>query len=792
MFTDYLKAALRNHRRNRLYTAINVIGLAIGITAVLLAILYIKDENSFDAFHTHHKDLYRITTTITQDNNTQTTGGTGQVHGPAFKAQVPEVQDFVRVMGGDIYGDVTANNKVLQQQLLFVDEHFFNLFSFQLLKGDPQTALQDIGGAVITESTALKYFNRIDVVGQLLSMNADPSARKLGKPLVVTAVVKDPPRNSSIRFDVLLPFRFMQLSFEDTDWRNLYLSTFVLLQPGADLSAVSRKLNNTRKDASLRFGLQNITDMHLHPLYVGADADSKEGGIINGSKPIFSWLFLGIAIFILLMAGINFINISLAGSLKRIKEVGIRKINGSSNVQMMLQFLLESAVLCLAAFLLALLLTWGALPTFNQLTGKDLILAQVLDISLLGYCIVVLAGIVLLTGVYPSYVLSGLKPVQALAGKQKLLGRNMLGRMLIVLQFSLAIFLLLFTLLFYRQMNYVRTKDLGYNPQQIIRAYIGGEPDLPKVKALLKNELLKQPAVKMVSFGGTRSGTSQVKVNGSSTAAAHMVIDEDYLPAMGITLSAGRNFSTAYATDKTGGAIVNEAFVKAAGLTDPIGKQIHTDEYFDKDVKTIVGVVKDFHTGSLREHIQPTVMIMSSWFGRTIWLKLAPTGQQHALAAFEAAYKKALPDAVFSYSYLDQLNMQEYAQELRWKKIINIATVLSILICCAGLFGLAHIATHQRIKEIGIRRVLGADVMSIVTLFSKNFLQLVGIAFIIASPVAWGAMNSWLQHFAYRVPLNGWIFLAAGAFALLIALGTITLQVCRAVVLAPVRNLSAD
>lgn len=775
MLKNYLRTACRHLWRNKRYSAINVAGLAIGITCLLLAVLYTKDEHSFDDFH--QQNIYRITTTV----NGQTTGGTGQVQGPAFKAQVPEVLRYARVMGGDIYGDLIANGKALKQQILFVDDDFFKIFSFELLEG---SALTGTGSVVVTESTARKYFNSTDVVGKQIEMDADPSARKLGKPLVIAGVVKDPPRNSSIRFDVLLPFKFLQLSFEDESWSSYYLGTFVVLHPEADLHAVTTKFNSIHAGPKVSYGLQRMTDMHLHPLYTSGG--SREGGVINGSNPVFSYIFLGIAGFILLMAAINFINISIAVSLRRAKEVGVRKVTGGSSMQIIIQFMLESALLCILAFSLAMLLTQFTLPVFNQLSGKNILWQEALDGQLLRYCILMLLFVVVLTGTYPAYVLSGFQPVKVLYNRQRVGGRNMLGRGLIVLQFSLAVFFIIASLLFFRQMDYVRTKDLGYNPHQVIRSYVDGARDVKKVEQLIKDELVKEPGIDVVSLGGERSGTTPVKVQGREMEAVHRVIDEHYLSALDITIKEGQNLPA------SNSVMVNEAFVKAAGLKDPVGTLIQVNEYFDKEPKVIAGVVKDFHFGSLRERIAPMVLFKSDWYGGAIWIKFDKARQQQVIAAFEKIYKKILPNTVFTYHFQDELNAKEYEQEQRWNRIVGFATLLSILICCSGLFGLAHISMHQRVKEIGIRKVLGAGVAGIVAICSKDFLKPVLIAFLMAAPVAGVVMQRWLENFAYRVELSWWIFAIAGIFALLIAGMTVVSQVLKAALANPVKSLRMD
>jgi putative ABC transport system permease protein len=808
MFKSYLKISFRHLWQNKLYSAINVIGLAVGITCVLLAVLYVKDEHSFDTFHKHKADLYRITTNIipNKGDKLQTIGGTGQVQGPAFKNSVPEVEQFLRIMGGDIYGDVIGGDKTLHLQQLFVDENFFNVFSFDLLQGNAKTVLKDANNVVITESIALKFFNSIDVVGKPLQLDADPSAKLLGKPMVVTGVVKDLPKNSSVRFDILLPLKFMQLSFEDTNWLNAYLGTFVVLRPGVDQEKVVQKFNqvfatyakeqvaeNKKSygfDPQISYGLQRITDIHLQPLY--NTGGNREGGVINGSNPVFSYLSLGIAIFILLMAGINFINISTANSLKRTKEVGVRKITGSNQIQIILQFLVESALLCLAALLFSFFIASLSLPLFNQLTGKQILLAEAFDKHMFFYGTGIFMMIVLLTGLYPAYILSNFQPAQVLYNKQKLTGRNVLGKSLVVVQFSLAVFLVIATITYYKQMDYVRTKDLGYNPYNIIKSYIPGNRDTKPIQEFLRNELAKEPSIRQISFGGDRSFIVDAAIGDNHIRAMNKVIDESYLPVMEIQLKTGRNFSTSFQTDKTNGVIVNEALVKAAGLQTPLGSNIFLSDGPDKETKTVIGVVKDYHFGSLKERIQPMVMTMSDQLGNNLLVKFEKIKKKEAMIAWEKIYKKAMPQAIFQSDFLDEINEKEYLQEQRWQKVVTIAAVLSILVCCLGLFGLSHLATHQRKKEIGIRKVLGASVAQIATLLSIKFIQLVLIAFVITAPASWLVMDKWLQDFAYRVDMSWWIFAVAGTLALLIALLTVSSQAIKAALTNPVKSLRTE
>jgi len=809
MLPAYFKLTFRHLLRNKLYSAINVIGLSVGTACMLMAIFYWKDEKSFDTFHQNNPNLYRITTTMadSKTGEMQTTGGTGQVQGPAFKAAVPEIQEYTRLLGGDVSGDVLAGNKAFRLQMLFADENFFKVFSFDLLRGNPQTALGNISSAVITESVARKFFNSIDVIGKQLQMDADPSAKRLGKPMQVTAVVKDLPANSSIQFEILMPMKFMQLSFADDNWLNSYLGTFVVLNPQADIKKVIEKFSKVYEshagqqlaeskklygyDPKIHYGLQPITDIHLRALN-NLTGNNTEGGVINGNSPVFSYLLFGIAVFILMMASINFINISIANSLKRAKEVGVRKIVGGSRLQIIMQFLNESAILCLVAFAFAIIITNSTLPVFNSLTGKHILFSTAFDAKLFCYIIILLVIIVLLTGLYPAYALSVFRPAEVLYNKQKLSGRNLFGKGLVVLQFSFAVFFGICTLVYYNQMHFIQTKDLGYNPHQVLRTQIAGDRNIFPIYHFLRNEMLKESSVKMIAFGGGE-GVSPVKLQDHSVDAVHTVIDENYLAVLGIPLKLGRNLSPAvYPSDSSRSIIVNEAFVKAAGLQHPLGTQLKTDEYFDKESKTIVGVIKDYHSGSLRQPIRPMVMFMNKWYGGAVWVKLEQARLQDGMAAFERMYKKAVPGAVYSYQFMDELNAKQYTEEKRWQKIVGIAATLSILICCLGLFGLSHLATHRRIKEIGIRKVLGASVAQVVTIISERFLKLVMIAFILAAPVAWLAMNKWLQNFAYRISISWWIFAAAAVLAVLIAFVTISFQAIKAALANPVRSLRTE
>lgn len=792
-----------------MYGAINVVGLAVGITCTLLAVLYWKDEHSFDEFHENIPHLYRITTDriSNKEGDRVISGNTGHVHIPAFKAGVPELKEAVRVLGGDLGAILIHGDKSIHLKPLWVDSGFFNVFTFQFLQGNPATALSTINSVVLTETTAKKFFNSIDVVGKLLTQEADPSQTKLGKPLVVTAVIKDPPGNSSLQFDALMTFSFMELSFENNNWFGGWLGGFVVLRPDADLEKVKAKFNaiydeNAKKqlndleynwmglDPKIRFGLQPMNDVHFNTALT--TSGWNEGGIVNVASPVYSYTFMGIAIFILVMAAINFINISIASSLKRAKEVGIRKISGGNGRQIIFQFLVESAVLCIVSFLIAVILMALLLPLFNIVTGKQLFLSNIFDSKLLLYFSALLVLITLLTGLYPAYVLSRFDATKVLYNKQKLSSRNFFGRSLVVLQFSLAIFLVAGTIVYYSQMNFIRTKDLGYNPSQIITTEVyGSRGDYAPILNYMRQELKKEPSIKLVSLGNN-TGWGDIEINERTFFSMIQGADENYLPLMEVPLLAGRNFSPGPAAKNE--AIVNQAFTKAASLQYPIGQMIFHNRGYDTVYKKIVGVFKDYHYVSLREPIKPMFIHgpENADQGYIIRVKFEKVNQQKAMAAVERAYKTVMPQALYQYQFVDEKNAQEYKQEQRWHKLVNFASLLALTLCSLGLFGLAHLATHQRVKEIGVRKVLGASVAQIVSLFTTSFLKLVVVAIIIAVPTAWIVINKWLENFAYRIEIRWWMFALAGLIAIIIAIVTVSTQAIKAAVGNPVKSLRTE
>lgn len=804
MYTNYLKTALRHFAHHKLNTLLNLSGLAMGVACLLLAVAYWLDERSYDNFHENSDQLYRITTKLIEREGDppRNTGGTGQVQGPAFKEAVPEVLDYVRLLGGDVVGDVRHEEEVLKLQMVFADDNFFDLFTFPVLQGNPETALEELNSVVLSESTARRFFDSVNVVGTLLHLDADPSARRLGhKPMMVTAVVKDPPANSSIQFDILLPFRFLQLSFDDKNWLNAYLGTFVLLDERAERNATLAKFNQiyaeqaeaqlleASYDPRISYGLQPITDMHLNMLLDGNGW--HEGGTVGESKPIYSQLFFGIAFFIFLLAGINFVNINIASSLRRAKEVSIRKITGSSRRRLLIQFLGEAALLCGFSLLLALILTVVTLPAFNNLADKQITLAGFFSWKFGAGLLLIFILTTVLSGLYPAIVLSAFQPGDVLHNRNRSLGQSRLGRGLVVLQFSLAFLLAVATVVFQSQMQFIYQKDLGYQPNYVISSNIRGNREYEPVHQFLRNETARDDVFEGISFGGKFGHQSQeINVEDRKIRAVHQSVDRHFLSVMEIPLRLGQHFTAENKRE----VIVNEAFVRAAGLKEPIGASVRLHpNYTDwEEPMQIVGVVADYHFESLHKPIQPLALYQLPRHRDVIWLKIRKDKSQEALQTFEDLYRKAMPDASYEFYFLTDLNAREYDRERRWQKIIGLAAGLALLICCLGLFGISHLQTARRTKEIGIRKVLGATTVGLVRLLSKDLLRLVVLALVLSSPLAYYLVNSWLEGFAYRVDIFWWVFALAALVAIGVAFFTVSFHCLRAARANPVESLSNE
>jgi len=797
MFKNYFKIAFRNLQRNKVYSFINIAGLSLGLAAAMLIILYVKDEVSYDRFQTNIANTYRITfTMLNKDGGVEHRDGiTGYFQGPRFTANVPGIQSFVRLQSGGV--DIEKGADVTSEEMLKVDSSFFSVFSFPLLSGNPKTCLSNPYSIVLSEDEAKKQFGTTDAVGKTLMLRNDSTF----VPYSVTAVAKRCPQNSSIKFDILLPFRPSAEDLQSGEnWFNFFLNTFVVLDPKANVATVEKQMqqfyDRDSKEAvkmltekygpvigKTQYGLQPYAAMHLSKDF------PPNAGLTDASNPVYSYILSGIALFILLIACINFINLTVARSLKRAKEIGIRKVVGGNRRQLMIQFLGESFILCLIAFVMALAIVKLVLPVFNDLSNKSLALSYLFDARLIAFYIILFVITTLLAGFYPALILSGFNPVQTLYSRFTLSGKNYLQKSLVVLQFALASFLICATIIIYLQFNFLTTEKLGYDDSNLVLVNKSLKRDEAK---LFREQLMKDPDIIGVAPKNGGYSKTRAKVNGDSTIDfAYETIDENYLPLLKIPLVAGRNFSKDFPSDSSHAVLVNESFARQAGWNNPLGQEVN---FWYKNKKyPVIGVVKDFHFEALNRKIDPQLFTMEpeNDFGMA-YIKIRPNTAGSSLAYIQKTFKSLFPLTPYSYTFKQDENNKNYEAEAKWKQIMLFGAILTIFISCIGLFGLSVLSAEKRTKEIGIRKVLGASVSSIITTLSTDFLKLVILSMLIAIPAAWLAAGKWLEHYPYRISLSWWMFSVAAIVVVMIALATVSFQAIKAAMANPVKSLRTE
>ena len=795
MIKNIFISAWRNLLRNKIYSIINITGLIIGLACCMLILLYNKDEVSYDRFQKNGEDIYRVAVNeITPGGESFKYGITGMVHGPVFKRLVPEVEEFVRVQGYQF--NIKKGTDVITQEAHKVDSTFFIIFpSFEFAEGNAATALRDPHSVVLSEEVAEKYFGHGTALGKTISIDYAGGFRDF----TVSAVTKKSPQNSSIKIKMLMPNHIDKK--EDDQFINFYLNTFFLMNRNADIKKVEAKINavfayeakeqlkqmkeSFNYNSKLVFSLQPFLSMHLSKDYPVAN------GLADASDPVYSYILTGIALFILLIACINFVNLTMARSLKRAKEIGVRKVIGGERKMLIYQFLGESFLLSFIAFVFAVLLVKIALPFFNLMSNKSLALNYLFDTKLLVVYILLFLLTGFLAGFYPALVLSGFKPVDTLYGRLKLTRGAVLQKSLVVLQFTLAVFLIVATLIMNSQFNFLVKQDLGYNDSNLINIDAGS---VDKTKArTFANELLSNPNIVQVAPRNNGQWFTVAKVNGTQEIAMDMeIIDDNYIPVLDLKITKGRNFSPAFPADSSASVLVNEAFVKEAAWKEPIGQII---DFFAHNHKyTVVGVVKDYHYESLYQTIKPQMFVTDPEMGEpgTFWVRIKPENIPTALQHIESSFKSFFPAKPFSYEFKSDANEKQYEKESRWKKIISFATILTIFISCIGLFGLATLAAERRTKEIGIRKVMGASATHIAASLSANFFKLVLLASVLAFPMAWWAMNKWLHNYPYRINIGIWVFAFALALVSAIAICTVSCQAIKAAIANPVKSLRTE
>ncbi|MGO4291504.1 ABC transporter permease [Chitinophaga sp. RAB17] len=813
MLRNYLKIAWRNLLRNRTFSFINITGLAVGLGCFLLIGLYVLDELSFDRYYNKTGNIYRINGDARWGGQELHVAETSDMMGPILKEDYPQVQEYTRIYSHS--GDVKLIRKdheyITETRTAYVDSTFFNVFAFPALEGNTLTALNVPHTVVITASTAVRYFGSAgSAIGKMLEVQEG------GKdiPYKVSAVIADIPGNTHFHFDLLFPMK--SLDYKWGQLGNANFHTYLVLKPGTDYKAFEKKFPDyiekhlipIMKDFQIysmadleksgnrfSFSLIPVTQIHLYSDRQGGEELSPPGSVQ------YVAIFSAVALFILLIACVNFMNLTTARSIGRAREVGVRKVLGTDRRELVMQFLIESVLMVFLSLLIGIGITFLALPLFNSLSGKTMTLASLFSPVILPLMIALPFAVGLLAGSYPAFFLSGFKPIEVLKGRLKAGTKSGgLRSALVIVQFTISIVLIIGTVVVFRQLHYIQTRDLGFNKEQVL--IIDGADALGSNADAFKKEVTQLSGVKAGTLSGflpvSKSSRNvynifkdPVQTASNSFNIATWAIDDGYFSTIGIKVLKGRNFSPGSRTDSSS-VIINEAAARILGYADPIGKNVYTFNDAGKPTAyPIVGLVKNFNFETLHHEVGPLMFTLQRSTGLASF-KVNTSVIAPLIGQVRNKWTALAPGAPFSFRFLDDSFNEMYQSEQQVGKIATIFSVLAILISCLGMFGLATFVAEQRTKEMGIRKVLGASVQGIVGLLSADFIKLVVIAFFIATPLAWWVMNKWLQDFVYRVNFSWWIFPASGLVALLIALATVSFQAIRAAVANPVRSLRME
>jgi putative ABC transport system permease protein len=793
MLKNYLKVALRSLKNNKFFSTINIGGLSTGLAVAIMLLLWVQDELSFDGFHKNARNIYHAGTAFRQEDGKENFwSNTPAPLAFRGKKEIPDVEDACRVTTNwDLSFFVYRNKKFFDIKSGLADPSFFTLFSFPLIKGDPQKPFTDDHSVVLSLSTAKKIFGDEDPMGKVIEGDDK-------KPYRVSGIMKDIPPNSSIRYDLIFSFDFLNQRYNSTsywkslneDWGNFNYDTYFLLRPASNAGAVGQKLTQFHREAqadqafvkNLNYQMQPLNRMHLY------SPDGKEAGIT------IVRIFFIVAVIILLIACINYTNLVTARATKRAKEISMRKIIGAGKMNLFWQFLSESAVILLLSLLAATGLIYLALPLYNDIAGKEIAFSPFSKDVLLVYAVTALLTLAM-AGIYPAITLSSFRPLEAMKGRLSGLGKNIAFRkILVVIQFTFSILLIVSTIVIGKQLKYIREKNLGYDKENILSFNMG---EINKHLDVAKAELNSQPGI----LGVTATGQDILNI-GSSTVDAdwdgktpqqqsfiinQIPVDKDFIKTMGLQLAQGNDFTGTEADSIH--YILNETAIKEMGLKAPVvGKRFtfHGRKGF------IADIVKDFHFQDLHTRIAPIILFYNPDWRWKMYVKTTAKDASKAIAAVAKLWKRYNPEYPLNYTFLDDSFNELYKSDLRVGKLFNGFALIAILISCLGLFGLVTYTAESRVKEIGVRKVLGASVLNIVSMLSKEFLLLIFIATLIAFPVAWWALYKMLQQYAYRTEISGWVFVLSGSIILVIALMTVSLQAVKAALANPVKSLKTE
>lgn len=807
MFKNYFKTAFRSLKKNKGFTIINVLGLALGLCVCMLIVFYVVDELAYDKFNTKKDRIYRVNNDIKFGGSNNSFAQSPAPMAATFISDFPEVEKAVRMRINGDFKVRKGDQNVHESNAVYADQDLFKVFTLPMIQGDPNTALQAPYSVVINETTAKKYFNTINAVGKTLLFNDSLNYK-------VTGVIKDIPQQAHFRFSFFLSMISLPDSKSDS-WVSNNYNTYLLLKQGANpatleakLPAIIKKYVGAQLEPAIHMSYEDfektgsyfksnltpLTDIHL--------TSNRVGELSNNGNIQYVYIFLAVAIFILLIACVNFMNLSTARSSNRAREVGVRKVLGSPRSMLIAQFLSESVIVTFIATVIAVVGAWALLPYFNETSGKELAFttqtfAWLVPILLVG--VLIIGG---LAGSYPAFFLSAFQPIDVLKGKLASgFKGGFLRSFLVVFQFSISIFLIIGTMVIYHQLQFIQNKNLGYDRDHVL--IIKNTNSLNEQAKVLKEEVKRLSGVKNATLSGftptanyrnsTTFFTSQARDSKTALSTQFWGVDGDYVPTLGMKIVNGRNFSKEMSTDSAS-VIINESAAKQLGYANPIGHEL----YLPMDEKAtilkqvhIVGVVRDFNFSSLRDNVTSLVFELSD-NKDALSVQLNTNNISGLISQIKAKWQSVSPNLPFEYSFMDEEFDATYRAEQRIGKIFISFTTMAIIIACLGLFGLAAYAAEQRTKEIGIRKVLGASVSIIVGMLSRDFIKLVLVAIVIASPLAWFAGKYWLSGFAYRDTIKWWIIASAGAGAMVIAFVTISFQSIKAALINPVKSLKSE
>ena len=801
MISNYLKVAFRNLGRHKVFALINVIGLAAGMGSFFMIVLFVSDETGYDRCHLRGENIYRLVEDLDIRGNTRLTALAEAPAAPAMLSEIPGIVGAVRMFKSTIWGipSIRVGDRVFaEQNFVFADSGVFGMFTLPMIEGDPAKALTEPFSVVLSASTARKYFGDASAVGRTVTFDDSTT-------LKITGVMEDLPRNTHLQCDALASMGTVVSLYSGlmTAWNSPLFHTYFMLEPGMERESVqaqfpafaSRHLGPDRFPRT--YSLQSLRDIHLHS--TGRSGSMKAGGDI-----VTVYLFSAIAVFILLIACVNFVNLATARSATRSREIGMRKVLGAARGQLMRQFLTESVVVAASAGVLAIGMLDLLMPLFNSLTGKSLRVAGLLSWPMGGGVLLLIGGVGILAGVYPAIVLSGFRPIQALQSRLPGGGSGrVLRRFLVVSQFTISVALIACTMVVSGQLTFLHDRPLGFTREHLVILPIGTHPGGERI-ASIRTALLRNPDVLGVTaaWGVPGAGTVGVDywVEGMNTSdvtnATTYFVDEHFLSTYGMTIDRGRGFSADQPTDREEAFVINETAARAYGWKDPIGKTIRWLQPTEAGYESIkrgrvIGVVHDFHHLTMHQEIQPVIMQMwTDWNTfNTIAAKIRPTGVQATLGYLEAEMHRFVPDRPFDYYFLDSAIDALYQSEQRLERVFTVFSTLAILIAMLGLAGLTSHTVVQRTKEIGIRKVLGATSLRIVTMLSREVALLIVIAIAVAWPIAYVVMERWLATFAYHMTPGPAIFLGSGLSVVIAGLLTIAWQSIRAAGANPVQSL---